>query len=214
MKALLLTCGLGALLQVGCGGFDNSPIRVGAVRGRLMDGDGEVALVSLLGHPELRTRVSPEGGFELHGLPATSAALFVIASRTSAAKVPVELRGAQMIDVGEVRGLPGAFVRVRVVPPSHQRVTGSHVEVLGTPHTGYLTGADGIARIGPLPEGCYLHRATLAGLGAAEEEVCVAAGAQTSVDLELPQPTGNGDGCVVTGCQPPYICHRDGSCQE
>lgn len=76
-----------ALVASACGGFDNTPFRTGTVRGHLTEADPSVALVSLVGNPDVRSTVAGDGTFVLEHVPAGQVELFIVAS---AAGFPVK----------------------------------------------------------------------------------------------------------------------------
>ena len=80
-QTLHIAMGAGLVLGVlACGELENAPFRIGTVHGRLTESDPSVALVSLMGNPELRSGVAADGSFTLEHVPAGQAELFIVAS--------------------------------------------------------------------------------------------------------------------------------------
>jgi hypothetical protein len=168
---------LGLALATGCGGFENAPLESGTVRGRIVGAEADVAVVNVLGRPELRAGVAPDGRFELAGVPATSVELFVVASRTRAARSPVVARGARVTDVGDIQASPGAFITVRVSDGQGGVPSDAEVEVDGTVLDELpVDDASGEARVGPLAAGCYALEVEAEDMKDAREYVCVREG--------------------------------------
>ncbi|WP_434300741.1 carboxypeptidase-like regulatory domain-containing protein [Corallococcus exiguus] len=188
------TCGRALVLAlVGCGGFDNGDLRTGTVRGRVLGAESGVARVSVLGHSELRATVAADGRFELDGVPAVPLELYVVASRTQAARTPVLAQGARVTDVGDIQGKPGAFLTVRVrdeqgaIPPDVE------VELRGTGEDrAKVDTSSGEVRLGPLPAGCYSLEVKADDLEDVETEVCVREGEERVQPITLPADDDDG----------------------
>ncbi|MFP2897513.1 carboxypeptidase regulatory-like domain-containing protein [Corallococcus sp. 4LFB] len=189
-------CGWGLLLALaGCGGFVNGDLRTGTVKGRILGVEADVARVSVMGHSELRTTVAADGSFQLDGVPATSLELFVVASRTRAARKSVVAQGAQVTDVGDIASSPGAFLTVRVSDESGAIPSGVEVELKDTGLDRIkLEPGVGEARLGPLPTGCYELEVKADDLEDVEEELCVREGEEQVRAITLPtDDDGGGD---------------------
>ncbi|NBD11775.1 peptidase associated/transthyretin-like domain-containing protein [Corallococcus silvisoli] len=189
-------CGWAMVLALaGCGGFDNGPLRTGTVRGRVLGAESGVARVSVLGRSDLRVSVDSDGRFELDGVPATSLELFVIATKTRAARKPVVAQGARVTDVGDIQSGPGAFLTLRVTDERGAIPSGVEVELKGTGGDKVKVDAgNGEARLGPLPAGCYELEVKADHLEDLEEEVCVREGEEQVRDITLPSDDhGGGD---------------------
>lgn len=188
---------MGALVLalVGCGGFDNGDLRTGTVRGRVLGAESGVARVNVMGDSELRATVGADGRFELAGVPARSLELFVVASRTQAARTTVLAQGARVTDVGDIQAKPGAFLTVRVrdeqgaIPPDVE------VELRGTGEDrAKVDTSSGEVRLGPLPAGCYALEVKADDLEDVETEVCVREGEERVQAITLPaDDKGGGD---------------------
>ncbi|WP_434345790.1 carboxypeptidase-like regulatory domain-containing protein [Myxococcus virescens] len=182
---------LAALAVAGaCGGFNNGPLEAGTVRGRILEVESDVAVVSVFGKPDLRASVSPDGRFELRDVPATSVELFLIASRTRAARTKVLAEGARIIDVGTIDAPLGGFITVRVrdsqggIPPR------AKVEVDETVFDDLeVDASSGEVRIGPLPAGCYTLEVEGDEHDETDEDVCVREGEELVREVVL----GNDD---------------------
>ena len=121
LRVAVLLAAAGALGA--CGSIDNAPLRVGTVRGRLTQVDPSLALVAVVGAPDISTPVGPNGRFELAGVPVGEAELFVLASAESALRLPVHVDGARAVEVGDVAPRPGGFLRLEVTAPGQQAVS-------------------------------------------------------------------------------------------
>ncbi|GHG72963.1 carboxypeptidase regulatory-like domain-containing protein [Comamonas sp. JC664] len=177
-----------ALLAVtgACGGFNNGPLGEGSVRGRILDADVDVAWVSVFGESELMTGVSSDGRFELEGVPARTVELFVLASRTRAARVQVVPRGARIIDVGDIDAPPGAFITVQLRSDDGSVPEEGEVEVEDTPFDDLpVDPATGELRVGPLPAGCYVLEVDAKEHAQKEEQVCVREGEERRLEVVL-----------------------------
>ncbi|MCP3097269.1 carboxypeptidase regulatory-like domain-containing protein [Myxococcus sp. K15C18031901] len=177
----------GALAFMGaCGGFNNGPLEEGTVRGRLLGAEADVAHVSVLGQPDLRASVAADGRFELTRVPATSVELFLVATRTRAARARVEPQGARVTDLGDIDAPQGAFVTVRMRDADGKIPSRGEVEVEGTTLDDLkLDTSTGEVRVGPLPAGCYTLEVQGDKHGKVEEEVCVREGESLVRDFIL-----------------------------
>ncbi|MCE9667900.1 carboxypeptidase regulatory-like domain-containing protein [Myxococcus stipitatus] len=177
----------GALAFAGaCGGFNNGLFEEGTVRGRLLGAEADVAHVSVLGQPDLRASVGADGRFELAGVPATSVELFLVASRTRAARAKVVPRGARVTDLGDIDAPQGAFITVRMRDTDGKVPERGEVEVEGTTLDDLkMDTSTGEVRVGPLPAGCYTLEVEGDKLGKVEEELCVREGESLVRDIIL-----------------------------
>jgi hypothetical protein len=209
--AVLLAQGLG-----GCGGLVNEPFRVGTVHGQLTESDPRVALVSVLGAPDLRSDVAPDGTFTLERVPAGEAELFIVASASRAARVLLTVPSGQSLDLGEVIPKEASFLELGVIAPAHQQVDEAQVTVAGTPLRQLPLDEKGDRLVGPMPDGCYTLEISLPGFPEVSSETCVSAGESKRVKVNLPAPDSrNGErGCAVTGCTEGFLCMSDGRCVE
>ena len=181
----------------GCGGFNNGPLASGTVRGRIVGAEADVAVVSVLGQPELRVGVDPDGRFELAGVPATAVELFVVASRTRAARSKVVAQGARITDVGDIQPVPGAFITVRVSDGNGGVPSRAEVEVDGTVLDDIKVDVTrGEVRVGPLPAGCYELEVKADDVEDVEEDICVREGEELvrSITLRSDDHGGDDDG--------------------
>ncbi len=177
-----------ALLAVAgaCGGFNNGPLGEGSVRGRILGAEADVAWVSVFGESELMTGVSSDGRFELEGVPARTVELFVLASRTRAARVQVVPQGARIIDVGDIEAPPGAFITVQLRSDDGSVPEEGEVEVDGTPFDDLpVDPSTGELRVGPLPAGCYVLEVDAKEHAQKEEQVCVREGEERRLEVVL-----------------------------
>ncbi|WP_223759222.1 carboxypeptidase regulatory-like domain-containing protein [Myxococcus sp. RHSTA-1-4] len=187
-----MALGLLGLAVAGCGGFENGPLGSGTVRGRIVDAEPDVAMVSVLGRPELRAGVSQDGRFELAGVPATSVELFVVASRTRAVRSAVVAQGARIVDVGDIQAPPGAFITVRVSDGQGGVPSRAEVEVDGTVLDEIEVDAtSGEVRVGPLPSGCYELKVDADEVDEVKEDVCLREGEELVRSVIL-VPDGDG----------------------
>ncbi|MBI3185283.1 MAG: carboxypeptidase regulatory-like domain-containing protein [Myxococcales bacterium] len=205
---------IAALLLFGCGQIENDPLRHGTVRGTVLAADPKLALVAVFGKPELRSRVSEDGSFEIEGVPAGGRELFVVASASSAVLSPVAVRGGGVARADSLVAGRAAFIDLELDAPSGQRVNQGEVTVVGTPYAGIRLDDDAVVRLGPLPAGCYQLSAAVRGMGDVSGSACVAEGElrSLSVGLAAPDGTEGREGCLVTGCEAGLRCAPDGSC--
>ncbi|MDP1919289.1 MAG: hypothetical protein Q8L14_23770 [Myxococcales bacterium] len=199
-----------ALVLAACGGFDNTPLRLGVVRGVVSSPTIEtVVLVEQL--PALFTRPSADGRFELTGVPQGEVTLLVLASASNAERLTVNVRGGEVAEVGSVGQTPGARLEIEVRVPSFQSRSKTTVQVNGFTLQQRLD-RDGDVTIA-LPSGCYPVIVSLPGLGVVEKQVCVEAPTRREVHFDLLVPDGSPgrEGCSVTGCDL-FTCRSDGSC--
>ena len=213
LKVAVLLAAAGALGA--CGSIDNAPLRVGTVRGRLTQVDPSLALVAVVGAPDISTPVGPNGRFELAGVPVGEAELFVLASAESALRLPVHVDGARAVEVGDVAPRPGGFLRLEVTAPGQQAVSAASVTVDGTPLRKVKIDKSGLVKVGPLPEGCYAVEVTAAGFPPRAQQSCVGAGEQKPVKVDLQDDPGYAQrGCQFSGCVEGAVCGPDGSCGQ
>jgi hypothetical protein len=205
-----------ALVASGCGGFDNTPFRTGTVRGHLTEADPSVALVALLGDPDVRGPVAEDGTFVLEHVPAGPVELFIVASADKAVRLPVVVPGGGSARLQEVVPREGGFLELRVKAPSRQRVGGGLVSVAGTPFQRLRLEEDGSLRVGPLPEGCYTVRASVTGFPVKQAEACVSESESEEVKIHLPEPNDDfvNRGCALTGCERGAQCASNGRCVD
>lgn len=205
-----------ALLMGGCGELENAPFRVGTVHGQLTEVDASVALVAVVGAPELRSDVAPDGRFTLANVPAGAAELYIIATASRTLRVPLTVPSGQSVSLGELVPQEASFLDAHVMSPDKQSVAQAQLTVVGTPLRGLPMEDDGRLQVGPMPDGCYTVTITLPGFPEVSTETCVSAGQTKNVNLNLPKPDGNSGyrGCAVTGCEAGLQCTQDGRCVE
>jgi hypothetical protein len=207
-----------ALVASACGGFDNAPFRTGTVRGHLSEADPSVALVSLVGHPEVRGTVAADGTFVLEHVPAGPVELFIVASADKAVRLPVVVPGGGSARLEDVVPRAAGFLELRVRGPARQRLEGGQVSVTGTPFQRQPLREDGSLRVGPLPEGCYTLEASAISFPVKQTEACVTESESKEVKIQLPGTNGDVDfvprGCATTGCEHGTHCASDGRCVE
>lgn len=208
-----------ALVASACGGFDNTPFRTGTVRGHLTEADPSVALVSLVGNPEVRSTVARDGTFVLEHVPAGPGELFIVASADKAVRLPVVVPGGGSARLEDVMPRAAGFLELRVRGPARQRLEGGRVSVAGTPFQQQPLREDGSLRVGPLPQGCYTLEASATGFPVKKAEACVTESESKEVKIQLPG-TDDDDvdfvnrGCSIIGCERGTQCASDGRCVE
>lgn len=205
-----------ALVASACGGFDNTPFRTGTVRGHLTEADTSVALVSLVGNPDVRGPVAEDGTFVLEQVPAGPVELFIVASADKAVRLQVVVPGGGSARLHDVVPRAAGFLELRVKAPERQRVGGGQVSVTGTPFQRLRLEEDGSLRVGPLPEGCYTLEASVVGFPVKKAEACVRESESKEVKIQLPRPDDDfvNRGCAITGCEHGSHCASDGRCVE
>lgn len=213
-----------ALVASACGGFDNTPFRTGTVRGELTEADPAVALVSVVGHPDVRSPVAADGTFVLERVPAGPGELFIVASANKAVRLPVMVPGGGSAHLEDVVPRAAGFLELRVRAPGHQQLVEGWVSVTGMPFQRQPIAKDGTLRVGPLPEGCYTLEASATGLPVRKTEVCVKESESKEVRIQLPNADGSDSsdsdegianrGCGITGCEHGTQCASDGRCVE
>ncbi|MFZ5470599.1 MAG: hypothetical protein ACOZIN_14285 [Myxococcota bacterium] len=208
------THALSFLLLAACGGLDNRPLQEGGVRGRLTSLDTSRAVVAVLGMSSLSARPAPSGAFELQGVPQGAVELFAVASATEALRWTVMVRGGDVADVGAVQPQPAGSLHVELSPGHNQRVDRARLEVLGTPLVDLAPDANGTVLVRPLPPGCYELRASVPGFGNFDQALCLQGPEKLDLELDLPDADGSPgrEGCLVAGCEAPYVCRSDGRC--
>jgi len=190
-----------ALASAGCGGFFNGPLGSAVLKGRVVGADPRMARVTLrVAHDSksdgdddsgsddedsFRTGVDAEGRFELREVPAFPGSLFIVASTTHATRVAVDPVGGAVLDVGDIVPRPGTFFVVTVLNPAGQPVPHAELDLDGTDVEHVPVDAQGRARLGPLPEGCYLVRAKADGYDEARAERCTSGGEELALTLVL-----------------------------
>lgn len=209
MRALFASV---AVLLAGCGGLDNSVLRLGVVRGVVMNPTID-SLVIVEQLPELNTRPAADGRFEISGVPQGDISLLVLASGTNAERLTVKVQGGAVSELGTVSAKQGARLAVHVHVPSNQSRANAVVTVAGVVIQKKLD-REGEVEIA-LPTGCYPVNVSIRGLGSIEKQVCVEAPKSREVDFELPEPDGSPgrEGCSVSGCETGKVCRSNGSCE-
>lgn len=201
-----------AVVLAACGGFDNTPLRLGVVRGVVSSPTIET-VVLVEQQPALSTRPSADGRFELTGVPQGEVTLLVLASAVNAERLTVNVRGGEVAEVGSVGQTPGARLEIVVHVPSNQSRAQARVQVNGVTLQRPLD-REGEVSIA-LPTGCYPIVVSIPGLGSLEKQVCMQAPMMREVQFELPEPNGTPgrEGCSVSGCESGRSCRSDGSCR-
>ncbi|MFL5357898.1 carboxypeptidase regulatory-like domain-containing protein [Archangium sp.] len=204
------------LVTSACGGLDNTPFRTGNVRGRLTEADPSVALVSLLGHPEVRAHVAADGGFLLERVPAGPEELFIVASASTAVRLPVVVPPGGSARLEDVQPRAAGFLELKVKAPARQKVPGGQVSVTDTPLQQLPLPEGGLLLVGPLPEGCYTLETSVPGFPPDTTDACVREGESEEVEVELAEldDDSGGHDCSVTGCESGSQCAPDGRCVE
>ncbi|MBN8231790.1 hypothetical protein JYK02_30190 [Corallococcus macrosporus] len=205
-----LGLGLGA-----CGNLDNEPFRAGTVRGRLTEFDPTVALVSVVGAPDLRSGVDAQGRFTLEDVPAGPAELFVLATTDKGVRVPLIVQGGQSVDVPAVAPRPVGTFFVKIHARGNLKVSQAHASVDGTPIEASGLDDQSPRYVGPLPEGCYGLSVSAPRFLTTAVQGCVDAGKQTVLNVELvPEDSYVQEGCARTGCNSESHCASDGCCVQ
>ncbi|KFE67158.1 carboxypeptidase-like regulatory domain-containing protein [Hyalangium minutum] len=206
--AMVVGLALGAL---GCGELENAPFRLGTVQGRLTESDASVALVAVMGAPELRSTLAADGSFKLEQVPAGQAELFIIASASKALRVSLIVQGGQSVTVGSLTPKEASFLALRLKAPSHEPVEQAQVTLVGTPMLPLQPDEHGRLSVGPLPDGCYTLSISAPGFPDVASETCLGSGETQEVKVNLPAPSKK---CEQTGCSQGFVCAQNGRCVE
>lgn len=205
-QSLRTSMALLALGVAGCGELSNEPFRYGTVQGRLTESDPAVAVVAVVGRPELSTRVEADGSFTLRQVPVGKVDLLVLATQERALRLTVRVEPGQAAVVGELQPRQAAALQLRVRAPGLLRVSSGSVSVLGTPLLGLALADEGLLRVGPLPQGCYALQVSVPRFPSTEAQACVNEGEQQELEVLLPPPLGN------PGCADDEECTRGSRC--
>jgi hypothetical protein len=215
MRRLLAT---GALsLLAACGGLENVPLTLGAVRGALQapNGDAQVAVVN---HPELSARPAMDGTFTLADVPQGEVELLLLVTDKLAERRRVTVTGGAVTDVGVVVGKPALDFEVELYLPDLLSPRAGVVTIVGTALSEPVEASGdpwGGAKFA-LPEGCYRARGDVPGLKPVEGEACVSeAAGPAELHLVFATPSGEPgeEGCALSGCLPGTVCRSDGRCE-
>lgn len=211
--ARTLTVVIAATLVAGCGSLDNDPLRTGIIRGRAVEAPiSSTSLALVRERTQLRTSLGEDGAFELREVPAGKVSLYVVASTNAAALLEVEVPGGRVVDVGDIRLGAAATLTVQVSVEGGLSAAGAVVSVPGTPFEAVPLDANEQAVLAPLPAGCYEVEVSIPNMGAEDEHVCVAAGENRLLLLEV--GTEAGAECAEYGCSDGLVCASDGRCVE
>lgn len=204
------------LVLAGCGGFDNGPLKVGEVRGRLESSERESAFVAVLGAPTVRASVDDEGNFSLAQVETGVRELLAVGSDDLAARFEVTVEPARVLDLGTLALATAGSIEAQArTPDDHLQLSGGTLSVVGTPWENLATDAEGRARVKGVPRGCWTVTLALPGLGADSKDVCLNDGQAQRLDFDFPAPDGSEghEGCRVLGCEAGYGCDDDGACR-
>lgn len=210
MRRALLSTSL--LWLAACGGLDNDPLRRGVIEGTLERPDS-LALVAVMGLPELSARPDATGRFSLADVPSGEQELLLVLDGQRAERRAVSVGGGAVTELGVVEGRRAGLVLAHLGGPDLLQLSAGEVSVVGTPLRASLSSGREARLV--LGAGCYTLRATHPGLATIEEPVCVNEGEQRALELELPEPDGEPghEGCQVTGCEGAAACRADGRCE-
>lgn len=198
---ILSLSSLGFLGLGACGSLDNDPFRAGTVRGRLTEFDPAVALVSVVGAPDVRSGVDAQGRFTLSDVPAGPAELFIIATGDKAARVPFTVQGGQSVDVPDVAARAAGTFSVKLHVRGSRKVADATATVDGTPIEATQLDDKAPRNLGPLPEGCYGVSLSAPGFLSTAVQGCVEAGKQTPLHVDLvPKDDSSEERCALVGC--------------
>lgn len=214
MRLVLATC---CAVLTACGGLENVPLTLGAVKGLLQapSGDAQVAVVD---HPELSARPAMDGSFTLADVPQGEVQLLLLVSDGLAERRAVAVTGGGVTDIGAVAGLPALDFEVELYLPDLLSPRGGTVTLVGTSLSEPVeaSGEPWGSATFSLPEGCYRARGEVPGLKPVEGEACVnAAAGDAELHLVFATPDGSSgeEGCALSGCLPGAVCRSDGRCE-
>jgi len=179
---------LAALAATSCLVIDNTPFRYGAVSGQVAGADPSVGLAVVVGDAKLRSQLDSDGGFFIPDVPVGDQTLLIVATSTTALEVPAHVDPGQTTELDLLTPGPAAFATVTVVAAGAPDLTLAQIGVEGTQFEEIHPDARGTARVGPLGAGCYDVKAELSDFGSSGEHICVSAGEERSVSLQLSLP--------------------------
>lgn len=199
--------GLGLLVVTACyGGFDNSIFAdagLGAPDGgsALPDGgatvtvvsgtidrapDAELGWVGVVGRPEFAVVPDADGTFTLDGVPAGPVTLAATDGVARAARLDLPARDLRVPSLTLVLAEAGA-IRGTVRWNDGSPARAVPLRLLEYPVTTRTT-PDGILEITAVPPGCVTLVSELPGRGELSQQVCLAAGGTSRIDLVLSAP--------------------------
>ena len=204
-----------AVLLCGCGGFDNSPLTLGEVRGQLSMVTSSRAFIAVLGAPESKQQLDATGVFSLKALVPGPVELIAVGGEEWAARVAAQIDAAKVLDLGQVALYPAGEIEVFPEVPSHQQVLVPTLTIEGTPWQRLRLNQEGRLHVEGMPSGCWTVTVASTGLSPSSQEVCLNQGEHKRVDLALGAPDGKvgSEGCRVSGCEFGYACESDGACR-
>lgn len=204
---------MAATLVAGCGSLDNNPLRTGIVRGRAVGTTvTSTSLALVQERTQLRTPLAEDGAFELREVPAGEIGLYVVASSDAAALLKVKVPGGQVLDLGDIQMGTAARITVQVSVEHGLSAAGALVTLEGTPFENVALGAGDQVVLAPVPAGCYEVEAVIPNVGSEDADVCVTAGQDRLVVIEV-GPDGSAS-CGDLGCLEGLVCAADGRCVE
>lgn len=211
MRALLASL----LFFSACGGFDNTPLRLGEVRGQLLGADPSRAFVSVVGAPDTVASVDEAGVFALGGVEPGPRELLAVGRDDQASRLSVLVEAGRVAELGEVALAPAGVLEIYARAPGRQKVGRAIGAVEGTPWRGLFFAGEDEVYVRGVPRGCWTAVVEVPGLGAASQEACLGEGELRKVDVVLPEPDGSPgrEGCSVTGCEEGFSCQSDGACR-
>jgi hypothetical protein len=162
--------------------------------------------------PDFLARPDEKGRFELVDVPQGPVTLLVLASEVNAERLPVEVLGGQVVEVGSVGGRAGAVVVVRLSAPEKYSLARATVSVKGLPRERSLR--TGVTEVTIPPIGCFTFELSAPGLGKAAQQLCVEGATRYGVEFTVAEPDGSEgrEGCSVSGCADSFVCKADGTC--
>lgn len=165
-----------------CGGLDNRPLRTGTVIGQLQACEAPDSVVGVVGDPSLNVTAGADCAFRLDGIEPGPVELFVAASAKKVMLVGLEARAATLTDLGVLDPRPGAFIRLSAHAAGNPE---GELTAPDLPLRATAIGKSGMARLGPLPKGCFRFEVALSGLGKKALSQCFSEGEEAAVDVSF-----------------------------
>ncbi len=203
-----------ALLAAACGSLESPDVSTGSVTGRISGGTA-AGYAYVFGHPEIRAALAADGSFRLDRVPSGEQEIVVFDGSAGAARLGIEVHGADVRQLAATGPLPLASRLVaQVSPVAGTLPQGLTFGVDGTEFQGVAAGEAGTA-LYPLPAGSYVVRATQPGFHDSATTLQVGEGETVpyQASLDVDDDLGDLRGCNSSSCEDWLQCNAaDGRC--